>query len=78
MRTVMVVVMLACLQFIPRILHRNELVDVQELVAQPTVERLDQPIVRGLSGPCVVELHTAAPRPFVERLGREFRAVVNA
>ena len=30
--------------------HRHELVDVEELVAQPPVERLDQPVVRGLAG----------------------------
>jgi hypothetical protein len=28
----------------------------QELIAQPSVERLDQPVVGGLSGPGVVEL----------------------
>lgn len=38
MRTLMVVVMLPSLQFLPRILHRNELVDAQELLTQPTVE----------------------------------------
>ena len=46
MRTVMVLVMLPRLQLLPRILHRNELVEVQELTAQPTVERLDEPVRR--------------------------------
>jgi len=59
MRTVMVVVMLPSLQFFPRIMHRNELVDVQKLITQATVERLDEPVVRGLSRPRVVELHAS-------------------
>ena len=44
MRTVMVVVVLPSLQFLTRILHRNELVDVQKLITQATVERLDEPV----------------------------------
>jgi hypothetical protein len=38
MRTVMVAGMLPSLQFLPCVMHRNEFVDVQELVTQPTVE----------------------------------------
>ena len=77
MQAVEVLVMLPCLKFLPCVLHRNKVVAVGELIAQPTVERLDEPVVRGLSRPCVVELHTAAQGSFIERLGREFRAVVN-
>lgn len=77
MRSVMVVVMLPNLQLLPRILHRNELVDAQELVAQSTIERLDQPVVRGLSGSRVVELDAASLGPFIKRLGGELRAVVH-
>ena len=40
MRAVMVVVMLPGHQFFPRILLRNELVDVQELIVRSTVEWL--------------------------------------
>ena len=53
-----VVVLLPSLQLPTRILHCDELMDVQELVAQPTIERLDQPVVRGFPRPCVVELDT--------------------
>ena len=68
-----VVVFLPSLQFFARVVHRNELVNVQELIAQTTVERLDQPVIRGLAGPGVVELDTASPGPLarVNRPGFE-------
>ena len=49
----------------------DELVDVQELVSQPAVERLDQPVVGGLVRARVVELEAASIRPLVQRLGGE-------
>ena len=48
MRMVMLVVMLPCLQFLLCVLHRHELVDVQELVSQPTVGWRDSLVVHGL------------------------------
>lgn len=45
MLTVMVVVMLPSLQFLAGVLHRNELVDVQELNTQSPVDRLDETVV---------------------------------
>ena len=41
----------------------NELVNVQELLAPATVERLNQPVVGGLAGPGVVEFHIAPISP---------------
>ena len=72
-----VVVVLPSLQLLPNVVHRDELVDVQELVAQPAVERLDQPVVRGLARPRVVELDASPIGPFVQSLGSELRAVVD-
>lgn len=73
----MVVVMLPYLQLLTRIVDCDELIDVQELLKQAAIERLDQSIVRGLSRTHVVELHTTPPSPFVQRLGGELRAVVD-
>jgi hypothetical protein len=72
----MAVVMLPLIQLFPRVLHRNNFVDVEEPIAQSTVEDLDEPFVRGLSGPREVEWHAAAPSLFVERIGRKLRTVV--
>ena len=43
-----------------QIVHRDELVHVRTFIAQPPVERLDQPVVRGLAGTREVELEAAA------------------
>ena len=77
MWTMVIVVVLPGLQFLTGIVQRDELVDVQALVAQPTVERLDQPVLRGLSRPDEIELDAASIGPLVERLGRELGAVVD-
>lgn len=58
-----VVVVLPSLQLLAHVGHRDELVDARELVAQPSVERLDQPVVGGLARPRVVKLDAAAPGP---------------
>ena len=60
MWSVVVVIVLPDLQFLPGIVQRDELVDIEELVAQPSVERLDQAIIRGLTGAGVVELDPSA------------------
>lgn len=72
-----VVVVLPSLQSLTDVLHREELMGVQELIAQPSVEGLDQPVVGGLSRPRVVELHAAPVGPLVECLRRELRPVVD-
>ena len=77
MRAVLVVVVLPSLQLLARIVQRDELVDVEKLVAQPPVEGLDQAIIRGLSGAGVVEFDPSAIRPLIQRLGGEFRPVVH-
>lgn len=51
--TVMVVVVLPIPQFLPGIVQRDELVDIEELVAQLSIEGPDQATIRGLSGPGV-------------------------
>ena len=40
-RVVMDAVMLPCLHLLTRILHRYEFIDVQDLVTQAAIERLD-------------------------------------
>ena len=44
--SVVVVVVLPDLQFLPGIVQCDELIDIEELDPQPSVERLDQAIVR--------------------------------
>lgn len=47
---VMIAAMLQCLQFCPWVLHRNEFVDIRELITQAIVDWRDALIVDGLSG----------------------------
>ena len=54
----------------------SELRDVQTLVAEPTIERLYVPVLSRFSGVNKVELYAATIRPFLERLGSEFRAMI--
>ena len=75
--SMMVVVILPRLHLLLQVVHRDELVRVHELVAQPPVERFDQPIVGRLSRPRVVELDAASIGPLVERFGGELGAVVD-
>ena len=76
-RSVPIVVELPALDLRARVLDRHELHDVKAFVAQLAVERLDVPVFHGLSGSDKVELHTVTPRPVLERLGREFRAMID-
>lgn len=57
------------LDFLPRVGERHELVYVHTVIPQPTVERLDVPIVRGLAGAREVELPPGADRPNPRALG---------
>src|SRR5262245_17487649 len=76
MGTMVVVVVLPSLHFLADVLQRDELVDVEKLIPQPAVERLDQTIVGGLSGACVVELDTSPIGPLIKSFGCKFGAVV--
>ena len=46
-----------------RIFDRRELMDVQALVAQPPVKRLDERILHGFAGADEIELHAALRTP---------------
>ena len=74
----MVVIMLPCLELLTRILQCGEFVDVQTLIAQAPVERLDETVVRGLAGSRVVQLHATSPSPIIKRLGRELGAAIDS
>lgn len=74
---VMVVVVMPSRKFLPGIVQRDELVDVQELVAHPSDEGLDQAMIRGLSQAGVVELASSAVRPFIQRLRGELRPIIH-
>ena len=72
-----VVIVLPDLQFLPGIVQCDELVESEELVAQPSVERLDQVIVCRLAGAGVVEFDPLAIRPFIQCFRGVFRPVVH-
>ena len=69
------VVVLPSLQFFPDIAQRDELVDIEELIEQAHVERIEQVIIRGLSRAGVVEFDPPALRQFVEHFRGELRLV---
>ena len=55
-----------------------ELLDGQELVAQPAVERLDEWVFPRRTGFDVAAARTAEPAPVAQRVGRELGPVVAA
>jgi len=59
------------------ILHRQEVRDVQTLIAQSSIERFYVPVLCLLSWVNEVELHAALVRPLLERLGSELCAVIH-
>src|SRR5262249_42749354 len=59
------------------VVERDELMHVQALVAQASVERLDESVLYGFAGPDEVELDAALIRPVLERSGGELRAVID-
>src|SRR5438552_3023637 len=61
----------------PRIFERQELVDVQTLVAQSPVKTLDVAVFRGFSGSDEVELYASAVGPLLERNRGEFGPVID-
>lgn len=60
-----------------RIVQRDELVDIEELVPQPSVDRLDRAVIREISGLGVVKFDPSAIHPVVQRLRGELRSAVH-
>ena len=60
-----------------RVLDRREWVDVETLVSEPSVKRLDEGIFHGSPRPNEIELHATAIRPIFERTRQEFSAVID-
>ena len=50
---------------------------IEALSSDPSVERLDERIIRGRSRSGEVELHTVQVRPLVKQASRELRAIVD-
>ncbi len=63
--------------FVLRIRDRRELVDVQTLIAQPPVKRLDEGVFHGFPGPNEIQLHAALIGPVFERARHELGAVID-
>ena len=61
----------------PRLVQRSKRVHVQTLITQPTVERLDVRVLGRLAGSDEIQFHAPQVAPLVERLGREFRSVID-
>ena len=68
MGSVMIVILSPGFYSLPGVFDRFELVHVQALIAQPTVEGLDESVLRRLPGPDEVELDAVVPRPLIQRL----------
>ena len=56
------------LDLLPGIVERHEPFLVQSLGPQPTVERFDQPILRGLSAAAEAQPHLVYVRPWIQHL----------
>ena len=76
-RTTVIVIAAPSFDQIVGVGDRQEAVHVETFVAQPAVETLDKRVRRGLARPNEVERDAAPIGPFVQRLGREFGAVVD-
>lgn len=77
MRPLLVVVSTPFLHLRARIVKRQEPAGVQALAAQLAVKRLDEGIVRRLSGSAEVERHVIGIGPEVEIAGNELRSLDN-
>jgi hypothetical protein len=62
----------------PCFIERQEPVLVQTLVAKPTIERLNERIIRWLSWPAEVELHAVEVSPQIQAPRNELRTVVDS
>ncbi len=57
--------------------EREELAQVQAFIAEPFVDRLDEPVVRGFARPGEIQRDTPRKGPRVECLRGELRAVIH-
>lgn len=76
MRTTLVVVGPPSFDPLLSVFHRLEPVHVQALVAERSVERFDEAVVRGLARAAEVDPHLMMVRPEVEHAPRELAPVV--
>ncbi|MDQ0010387.1 hypothetical protein J2T07_002577 [Luteibacter jiangsuensis] len=60
-----------------RILDRFERMDVETLISQSTIERLDHTVLFGTAGKDKVQMDAVAVRPFVDDLARKLGAVIH-
>ncbi len=62
----------------PRVLQIQEPVLIQALLAQPSVEALDEGVLYRLARPDELELHTPQMRPLIQGPARKLRPVIYA
>ena len=78
MRTHPIVILPPSLRQASCLVQRQEPVLVQALVTKPSVERLDHRIIRGLSRPAEVELHTVEVGPKIQAPRDELGPVIDS
>ena len=76
MRPALIVLSPPCLQLLPGVRQIVEPVHVQAFVPKAAVERLDERIVRRLSGPGELQGHTVGIGPQIDQAADELAAVV--
>jgi len=64
------------LDLAPSVFQRQEPIYIQTFISQATVERFYLRVVRWLSGPAEIQLHTVSIRPWIQHLRNKLRAVV--
>ena len=78
MRTYPIVIVSPSFCHGPCFIERQEPVLVQALDTKPTVERLDERIIRGLSWPAGVELNAIEGGPYIQAPRDELWSVVDS
>ena len=77
MRPVLMVIDPPCFDLLPGIVERAEHVGIQAFIAKPAVKPLHHRILYGFPRSDAIELHAMRIGPGIERLGREFPAIVH-
>ena len=77
MRPIFVIVLAPVFDRLPRVSEGEKPILIQALLAQSTIEALDESIVCWLTWPAELELHAVTVRPIIEHLGNEFAAIVD-